>query len=80
MAIAAGPSLWSQSDGGIFIRGIVRDSLSTEGLPYSSIRVDGSKVSTVADSRGLFELTIPHNAKTITATCQGYAAATIPVK
>lgn len=64
-------------DAGTFIRGIVRDSLTTEGLPFASIRIEGGKKTTVTDSHGIFELTLPANSKTITASCQGYKSATI---
>lgn len=63
-----------------FIRGIVRDSVSTQGLPYASVTVNPGGVTTVADSRGLFELNLPPDAHTITARCQGYAGKTIPIK
>lgn len=62
------------------IRGIVRDSLTLEGLPYSSVRLDGGKLSAVTDSRGLFEIAAPAGVRTITASCQGYAPKTIAVK
>lgn len=69
-----------EGSGGVLIRGIVRDSLTTEGLPYSSVVVDGSSVTSLTDSRGLFELTLPYGSGQITASCQGYAPKTIPVK
>lgn len=70
----------SATPAGIFIRGIVRDSVTTEGLPYSSVRVDGSSVTAVTDSRGIFELTVPAGSAFITASCQGYAPATVALK
>ena len=69
-----------EGSGGVLIRGIVRDSLTTEGLPYSSVVVDGSCVTSLTDSRGLFELTLPYGSGQITASCRGYAPKTIPVK
>ena len=57
---------------GQFIRGIVRDSVSTVGIPYASISFDGTGERIVADSRGIFEGKIPPNATSITATSQGY--------
>ena len=61
------------------VRGIVRDSLTTEGLPYASVTVDGSATGTVTDSRGLFELVVPEGARTVTAATQGYAPRTVPL-
>lgn len=59
------------------IRGIVRDSITTEGIPYASITVDGTATGTVADSRGLFELVVPEGAVSVTAATQGYAPRTV---
>lgn len=64
---------------GRHVRGIVRDSITTEGLPYASITVDGTTSGTVADSRGLFEFVVPHDAVTVTAATQGYAPRTVPL-
>jgi len=59
------------------IRGIVRDSLTTEGLPYASVRIPGAKISVVADSRGIFEIAVPASADSMTASGVGYAAKTV---
>lgn len=64
----------------VFVRGIVRDSLTTEGLPYASIRATGGKSTTVADSRGLFEITVPEGTEALTAVCMGYAAKQVSLK
>ena len=61
------------------IIGIVRDSVTTEGLPYASISVDGTGKGTVADDRGIFEIAVDWNANSITAACQGYAKKQIPL-
>ncbi len=62
------------------IKGIVRDSLTLQGIPYASLRVPGTAASTVADRRGLFELTLPPTAGSLTASCQGYSAKSVPIK
>ena len=67
-------------EGSTFVRGIVRDSVTTQGLPYASVMVHPSGVTTVADSRGLFELLIPEGSLYITGACQGYAPASVPVR
>lgn len=61
------------------IRGIVRDSVSAEGLPFASIRIDNGKVTSLTDSRGLFEISIPDGAATINVYCQGYSPKTVGV-
>ncbi|MCH5220952.1 MAG: carboxypeptidase-like regulatory domain-containing protein [Muribaculaceae bacterium] len=63
-----------------FIKGIVRDSLSTQGLPYSSVTAQPSGVATVTDSRGIFEFNVPAGTVSVTASCQGYASKTVEVK
>lgn len=62
------------------VKGIVRDSLTLESLPYSSIRVDGFPNTAVADDRGLFEITLPEKARSFQVFCQGYTAKTMSVK
>lgn len=64
---------------GTVVRGIVRDSLSLEGLPYASVRIVGTPTSAVADSRGIFEVNTAPGARAIQASCQGYAAKTVPL-
>lgn len=58
-----------------FVRGIVRDSVSAEGLPFASVRTAGGRTeaSTVADANGVFELTVPTDADSLRASCQGYS-------
>ncbi len=63
----------------VFVRGIVRDSLTNTGIPYASVRIDRGTVGTVADDRGIFELALPDGARRITASSQGYAPKTVPV-
>ncbi|MDE6208006.1 MAG: DUF5686 and carboxypeptidase regulatory-like domain-containing protein [Muribaculaceae bacterium] len=64
---------------GTVIRGIVRDSVSTEGLPYASVRIDGHSEGVVADGRGIFELTVPDGATALIASCQGYQTTKVPL-
>ncbi len=59
------------------IRGIVRDSVTTEGIPYASLNVTGTKKNVLTDSRGIFELTVPDGAKALTVSTQGYQKKTI---
>lgn len=65
---------------GRFVRGIVRDSITAQGLPYASVSVLPSGKKTVTDERGIFELMLPDKSTAITAACQGYASRTVAVK
>ncbi|MCM1067191.1 MAG: DUF5686 and carboxypeptidase regulatory-like domain-containing protein [Muribaculaceae bacterium] len=60
------------------VRGIVRDSVTTQGLPYASVTANPSGVASVADSKGIFEFRLPAGTESITARCQGYATRTVP--
>ncbi len=62
-----------------FVRGIVRDYVTTQGLPYATVTVHPSGLRTVASADGIFELNLPEDAETLTAYCQGYAPRTVPV-
>ena len=64
----------------VYIRGIVRDSLTTEGLPYASVMLKGNNISTMTDSKGLFEMTVPSDSKDFSVSCQGYATKIINIK
>lgn len=75
LAKAGGPLLAQN-----MAKGIVRDSLTLEGLPFASVRVMDSKASAVADSKGFFEIRVPAGATAITASCQGYATKTVPLR
>lgn len=63
-----------------FIRGIVRDSVSMQGLPYASITLIPGGKSTLADGNGLFEINLPEGTTGISASCMGYATKVVPVK
>ncbi|MDE6854676.1 MAG: carboxypeptidase-like regulatory domain-containing protein, partial [Muribaculaceae bacterium] len=63
-----------------YIRGIVRDAETLQGLPYASVSAYPSGASTVADSRGIFEFNVPAGTDSLTAACQGYAPRTEPVR
>lgn len=63
-----------------YVRGIVRDSITAQGLPYASISINPSGKKTVTDDRGIFEIMLPDKSTGITAGCQGYSSKTVPVK
>ncbi len=65
--------------GDYLVRGIVRDSLTMEGLPYAAVTAMGSARGTVSDARGIWELTVPADADTLTVSVQGYGRRLVPV-
>lgn len=65
---------------GYFVRGIVRDSLTMEPLPYASILIPGMATGAVADNDGIFEITVPDDTKSLVVTCLGYDKKVLPIK
>lgn len=65
---------------GYFVRGIVRDSVTMEPLPYASVLIPGSATGAVADSKGIFEISVPSKTKALIITCMGYEKKTLPLK
>lgn len=64
----------------VHIQGIVRDAVTLQGIPYASVTLRPGGISTVADSRGLFEVNAPESTTSITAVSQGYNARTMPLR
>ncbi len=64
----------------VYVRGIVRDSLSMAGLPYASVLVEGTPKAIVADEKGLFEMKVPRAARALKAMCMGYESRTLPLR
>lgn len=65
---------------GYFIRGIVKDSITDEPLPYASITLGNSGRGTVTDERGIFEFTIPHGTDSFQVSYMGYDKKKVPIK
>lgn len=63
-----------------FVRGIVRDSISDEPLPYASVILGESGRGTVADENGVFEFTVPNATSSFQVSYMGYEKKTVPVK
>ncbi len=61
----------------VSVRGIVRDSVSFEGIPYASIIISGTESGAVADADGVFELVVPEEARSLKVASQGYTPAEI---
>lgn len=62
-----------------FIRGVVRDSLSDAPLSHASVSIGKSSKGALTDADGIFELSIPASARSMTVSCLGYAKKTVPV-
>ncbi|MCX4264856.1 MAG: carboxypeptidase-like regulatory domain-containing protein, partial [Muribaculaceae bacterium] len=73
LSFAAVFNLHGKLDEPTFVQGIVRDSLTMQGIPYASVRLLPGGNATIADSLGLFELNAPAGSTLITASSQGYA-------
>lgn len=80
LLLAAVSAVAGPSDPGYFIRGIVRDSVSDEPLPYASVYITGRSNGTLTDSKGIFELTVPDTTSSLTVMCQGYGRKIVPVR
>lgn len=62
-----------------FIRGIVRDSISDQGVDNAFVAVDNGRIGTMTDSDGIFELSVPQGAKSLKVWSQGYEPKTISI-
>lgn len=63
----------------VYIRGIVRDSVTYEVLPFASVVVAGNGGSTLTDNNGVFEMAVPKTTRTFSVTCVGYDKATVTI-
>lgn len=61
------------------IKGIVRDSITGEVLPYVSVLFDGTTIGTTTDSDGAFYLSSSAKSRRLQVTYLGYAEKYIPV-
>lgn len=69
-----------QNQGSYLVRGIVRDSISEEPLPYASVVVSDKRHSAVADDKGIFEVTVPSDASYLTVNYMGYDGKTVALR
>lgn len=60
------------ASGTYLVRGIVRDTVTNQPVPYASVALSGLGIGTMTDAKGIFELTAPDASATIDVTCQGY--------
>lgn len=67
-------------DGGFYLQGIVRDSVTMQALPRASVvAVDGRR-STVCDAKGIFGIHISPSVTAIKVSCMGYQSRVVPVR
>ncbi len=59
-------------DGGFYLQGIVRDSITGEALPRASVRTSQGARSAVADARGIFGIAMTSDDKGIHVSSVGY--------
>lgn len=62
-----------------FIRGIVRDSVTTQVIPGAFVNIENGRRGTMTDQDGIFELTVPANGTTLTVSTQGYTSKSIKI-
>lgn len=65
-------ALCANSRGTYLVRGIVRDSVDNQPIPYASVSIPGGHAGTTADSHGIFEISLPDTAITLRIYSQGY--------
>ncbi len=63
-----------------FVRGIVRDSVTNATIGYAAVSAPDSNFGTVADSHGIFEISLPDTAIVLRVQSQGYKPKYITVK
>ena len=61
------------------VRGIVRNSSTHEALVFANIAVAGTQLGTVTDSKGQFQVSLPHGNYVLRCTYVGYKTAEVPV-
>lgn len=62
-----------------FLRGIVRDSITDDPLPGVYVALSSSSRGTMSDKDGIFELTVPSTAKSLTVRCLGYESKVVQI-
>lgn len=66
-------------DGGFYLQGIVRDSITGEIVPRASVRTLSGNRSAVADSRGIFGIAMSPVDEGIRVSSMGYTSKNVPV-
>lgn len=79
LAVILSAFVCSAAGSDYFVRGIVRDSITDVPIANAFVSVDKGTKGGMSDAQGIFELTVPVNARSLTVKCQGYAAKTVPI-
>lgn len=73
------PIFAAKNGNSYLVRGIVRDSVSNEPLPYASVILPGTRYSAVAASDGIFEIAVPDGSPYLVVNCVGYDRKILPL-
>lgn len=65
--------------GTYYISGIVRDSLTSEPVPYASVATTVNATGVLSDDNGIFELSVPDRADMLMVSCLGYDKKEVPI-
>ncbi len=81
MAIMLSKALLSYSGdiSDYYIQGIVKDSITDLPLPYASVVDPATARGAVTDARGIFEISVPANARFLNISCVGYNKKVLPI-
>lgn len=62
------------------VRGVVRDSVSREPIPYAAIFLQGTERGVLADENGRFEVTTAQSPPAVAVTSMGYGKKIVPIR
>ena len=62
------------------VKGIVTDSVTGEGLPYTAIKVKDKNIGTTTDTEGKFSFSIPNTPCVLQVSYMGYITQELPVR
>lgn len=62
------------------VRGVVRDSVSREPIPYAAIFLQGTERGVLADEQGRFEVTTAQSPSAVAVTSMGYGKKVVPIR
>lgn len=77
-AVSAPPP--SADPGKYYISGIVRDSITREPVPMAAVASAGRAAGTLANSNGIFEITVSDKTRALVVTSQGYSKKVVPIR
>ncbi|MBQ9451031.1 MAG: SusC/RagA family TonB-linked outer membrane protein [Bacteroidales bacterium] len=61
------------------VKGVVRDAVSGEGVPFAAVVVQGTMTGTASDADGNFSINVPANG-TLVFSAMGYITKSVPVE